>query len=284
MAAPAFKESRFSRIDYAEACRDSPQGLVGYATQGERIKRLESLLRKESSAKLVTYNRYLLRYLLDHFDLDESRLKLPDSVRRLYPAELDRISEQLSSFEHEYFSFDADPFVKDVALLTHRLLPVGAEFVSPQSGLSRKVIFCGGLLQSARFLRCIAQMGSSKPLLELHMHPLVTGNFNPNGWLDTYDHLADLLLANDKFLGIQSTSWFLDPQVKTISPHLAYLREVPELCGARFFYVTTDLTGNSGALTRSTHRRRLFEAGLYRPRLYLRIWPREDLLKRGWRS
>ncbi|MFT6665748.1 MAG: hypothetical protein ACJA05_002619 [Porticoccus sp.] len=55
------------------------------------------------------------------------------------------------------------------------------------------------------------------------MHPHFTKAFNPEGWMETYENLADLLAANPSLLGVQSTSWFLDPALMEVSPHLSYL-------------------------------------------------------------
>jgi hypothetical protein len=64
----------------------------------------------------------------------------------------------------------------------------------------------------------------------------------------------------------------------SISPHLTYLREVPEDNGAAIFFVEADPQGRSGALTKSPTRQRLFQEGKYLPKIYMRVWPRQAML------
>ena len=67
----------------------------------------------------------------------------------------------------------------------------------------------------------------------------------------------------------------------SISPHLSYLREVPSENGATLLFVCHHSDGSSGALSRSSVRRRLFAEGKYVPATYMRIWPRQSLI--AWR-
>ncbi len=179
----------------------------------------------------------------------------------------------------DYYDFDNDPFVKDYALVTHRFIPIGAEFAVPFSGVPRRALFRGGFRQLSHGIRAILRCGGVRPFFSLHAHPLALGDFNPQGWESSYQRLAELLELNPEIKGVTSASWFLDPKLKTISPHLGYLRDVPERNGAAFFFVEYDYGGNSGALAKSTTRRRLFRQGDYVPAIYMRVWARTDILQ-----
>lgn len=268
---------------YAEASLEVSPTMMGYSAQSAKLLQYQNILQQNTPHLVSDYNRYLLCWLLSHFDMDQGQLNLPASVKVLYAAQLIRIERQLDEFENDFFSFNNDPFVKDVAILTHRLIPVGAEYVSANSGLPRSVILKGGLHQFFNALFYMLKAGGTKPFLELHMHTLDISEFHPDGWLRTYERLADLLELNRNYRGIQSTSWFLDPQLESISPHLGYLRKVPLSAGAQLFFIGLDKKGSSGALAKSKSRKVLFEQGDYTPRLYLRIWPRSSVLKRGWK-
>jgi hypothetical protein len=89
------------------------------------------------------------------------------------------------------------------------------------------------------------------------------------------------------------TSWFYDPQLAYVSPHLSYLRLRPMERGATIVrngssdYAISCATAKSRSgcedrvarLVAST-RRKLYEQGKYVPVAYSLLWPREALL--GW--
>jgi hypothetical protein len=223
--------------------------------------------------------RLLTQQLLDHFDLAAARVVLPASVRALYPRELARIAGTLAGDDHAYFALDVDPWIKDYALLTHRLIPFGAEFAEPGAGVPRAPLVTRGLGPALRAAWLIGLRARGlRPYFALHAHPRALEDFSPDGWLASYHRLADLLEANPAVRGITSASWFLDPALAEISPRLAYLRAVPAAGGAEFFLSERDQLGVSGALARSPTRRRLFQEGAYVPEVWLRVWLRQDLL------
>lgn len=219
--------------------------------------------------------KLVMNELILAFDLSHSRVTLTDAIVELYDREIERIRNQLRESEAEYFDLDNDPCAKDFALLTHRFIPVGAEFVTPDGGLPRRVLLRSGL--SALWF-VLAKAKGFAPFFEFHVHPRALGEFNPDGFERTYRRLGELLRANPTIKGLTSASWFFDPQLRTISPRLAYLRDVPERHGARFFLVEEDREGKSGALSKSEARLRLFREGKYVPRVYLRVWTRQDII------
>ena len=94
-----------------------------------------------------------------------------------------------------------------------------------------------------------------------------------------YINIAELLKLNKNICGIYRKSWFLDPNLKEISPGLRFLWEVPQQNGADLF-----CTGDSDqvikkAIAMSPLRKRLYEEGKYKPINYAYVWPREKLLQ-----
>lgn len=256
----------------------------GYAALPAKLLEAEQSVARESPVAAFELNKFLCRTLLEQFTLTAVLWNWPEQFHSLYKEQLQRIETQLSDEPDSYFSFSNDPFRKDLAILRHRLIPFGAEFAMPYSGISRSLLIKDGWRQAGRFMRAIAACRGIKPFLELHMHPKYTSAFNPEGWRETYENLADFLAVNPSLLGVQSTSWFLDPALETVSPRLAYLRQVAERCGATILYAGDDDSKHSGAFATSRTRRALYAAGKYSPRLFTRIWPRQRLLQRGWRS
>ena len=256
----------------------------GYAALPGELLAAERHALQADKAASHELNRYLCRALRDRFSLADAPWRLPAAFHGLYRRQLERIDDNLGTGTETYFSLGNDPFRKDLAILLYRLVPCGAEFFTPFSGIPRSLAFRGDYRQAARFMTAILRSGGIKPFLELHMHPDVKADFNPEGWLETYENLADFLAVNPRFKGVQSTSWFLDPALERVSPHLDYLRRVPEQAGASLFYAGVDDPEHSGAFATSRKRRALYESGQYQPRLYTRIWPRRSLLRRAWRA
>ena len=243
------------------------------------IVRANAELRATGASVLHDYNRYVLLSFIATFSLNDSRYRLPPSIARLYERELRRILRQIETLEDGFFDIANDAFVKDLAVLTHRLIPVGAEFAEGGAGIPRRVLLAGGLGQFLRALRFVLfRCGGLKPFFALHAHTPALDDFNPAGWLATYRRLAELLQLNPRMKGWLSASWFLDPALEDVSPHLAYLRRVPVGGGAALLFVCRHRDGSSGALSKSPARRRLFAEGRYIPATYMRIWPRKALI------
>lgn len=254
----------------------------GYAALPADFVAKADMIRANSPMKELSLNRSLTAELCDDFSLDSSPFNLPIEIQQLYGEQIDRLRRLAAQGPEDHFSLNNDIFRKDLGIFLHRFIPCGAEFFTPHSGVARRLLFSGGLRQGWHVLQTLYEMRGNSPLLELHMHPHVLERFNPDGWRETYDNLANFLHCNQEFRGVQSTSWFLDPALSTISPHLAYLREVPEAGGACIAFNQLDDGSTSGALETSKTRQSLHDKGLYSPKLYTRIWPRARVLKRPY--
>ena len=265
--------------DYAESIRDH-SGFRSYGDLPVSTVQLGETLREASEDLAALYNQFLIAHLIATFDPQRCSCRLPVSITKLYDREFRRMLRQIDELEPAFFDLNKDPFVKDVAILTFRLIPIGAEFVQPKSGVPRRVLFQGGVGQ---FITGLAYMlfraGGFKPYFELHVHTLSLDDFNAEGWNDSLHRLAELLRLNSDVKGWTSSSWFLDPKVAEISPHLAYMRTEPREYGAALFFVGRDPPHRSGALSRSRTRRRLYESGEYVPTIYMRVWPRQAMTR-----
>jgi hypothetical protein len=222
--------------------------------------------------------------LLNNFTLDNAPLSIPASIGNLYARELDRIRSVIDSGDESLLSLELDVRQKDLAILTFRLIPVGAEFAEPWSAIWKRQVLTA---RASQFYRAgkffILGKNGFSPYFQLHMHQESHDDFNEAGWMETYMRLAELLECNPGHLGWFSCSWLVDPALEQISPHLSYLRTVPANNGGAIFYMKDDPEGKTGALAKSRTRRRLFREGRYRPRIYLRVWPRDAAI-RWWKS
>ena len=222
--------------------------------------------------------------LLNGFTLDSAPLAIPDSIANLYARELDRIESVIASGDESSLRFDLDVRQKDLAILTFRLIPVGAEFAEPWSAIWKRQVLTarpGQFYRAWKFF--LLGRHGFWPYFQLHMHQESHDDFHEAGWMETYMRLAELLECNPGHRGWFSSSWLVDPALEHVSPHLAHLRTVPAANGAEIFYMEDDPEGKTGALARSRTRRRLFEEGSYRPRIYLRVWPRDAAIA-WWKS
>lgn len=227
----------------------------------------------------AAYGRFLMAALMARADAPLATITLPASVLALYPRQFERLLTALQDPARP-FDMREDRWRKDFALLTGRLVPVGAEFADPWSGIPRRCLLRGSLPQRLALLATVVRdTRGLRPLLELHAHPDSLEDFNPEGWRATYHRLAELLLANPGYRGVMASSWFRDPRLAAISPRLGYLREYPLRHGAKLFWTGRDGAGTSGALARSPTRQRLFAEGKYVPDIHLMVWPRDALLE-----
>jgi hypothetical protein len=249
---------------------------ASYRDISAEIVAQEKYINALDSSLVGLFNQYLLLTLLCKFDIKNTGYSLPSFVESKYLYELDRVEGQLDKFDLNFYRFRNDKFLKDLAILCYRLVPVGAEFIVPYSGVPRTLLLKRGVIQFCKGLWTCS--GSFYPYLELHAHTLSMDEFNPDGWLQTYMNLAEFLEKNPVFHGVVSSSWFLDPALGQLSPHLSYLRKIPEENGATILFNCWDDEGTSGALDKSESRRQLFRKGDYKPAIYTRIWPRKKLI------
>jgi len=250
------------------------------STIAERAAQLADRYRSEAAAEALPDTPARL-HILDRLAsglFRASPLRLPTSIEALYPAQLERSLAAVENRE-SVIDLDTDPWRKNLLILSGGLVPVGAEFADPCSGIPRSTLLRGGAGQSLKLAATVAfETHGFRPCIELHAHPDVLEEFTVEGWERTYHRLAELLEQNPQFKAIIASSWFRDPALAAISPRLAYLREVPCRGGARLFVTGRDEQGTSGALARSPTRRRLFERGGYVPTIHLLVWARSALL------
>jgi hypothetical protein len=256
--------------------RDWPQR---YSAVPEEIAAANARLEKDHPAAVADYNRGVLLELIASFSLNDAIYSLPPSITALYGREISRILHQIDSAEDGFFAIANDGFLKDLAILSHRLIPIGAEYAQGEAGIPRSLLFSVGPKQFFKLLWLIVvRCGGRQPFFALHAHTLALDDFNPEGWIASYHRLADLLELNPEVRGWMSASWFLDPALESISPRLAHLRKVPLENGAGLLFVCRHPDGRSGALSKSPTRRRLFADGCYVPATYMRVWPRKAVI------
>jgi hypothetical protein len=174
-----------------------------------------------------------------------------------------------------------DIFLKDLGILRAALVPCASHVVFRRSGVPRRLLLSQRPLAMIRALAYFGlRCGGVAPFLENHVHPAMLAHFNPEGRERCYQLVAELLRRWPDSRGLMGLSWYYDPAVSAISPHLAYLRDVPERGGALFLPAGEGEDVVRVAIATSATRRRLYESGGYRPTRYLMAWSRRGLLAR----
>lgn len=209
-----------------------------------------------------------------------AHVRIPESIRTLLHGEARRIIGDLADGSRMSYRTDSEPFMQDLGLVTGRLLPAGAELIELHRGVERRTLLKGGFRQFVRgVLYFVVQRRGFFGYCAFHMDPRHLEDFNPEGWHKTYLRIAELLELNPELLGVFGATWFYDPAVTDISPHLAYLRKDREAGGARNFRFGPTPWVNRYALAKSGKRKLLHEQGRYNPEVYILVWHRRELLE-----
>lgn len=174
----------------------------------------------------------------------------------------------------EACALDKDLFLKEFGLASLRLYAGGSNLIDFNAGLGRSLLWKNGLGELPRRLAIVARLGGFRPFFEIHAHKFHMAEFNEAGRNECYRCCAELYALHPEVRGMVAGSWFYDPVVATISPHLAYLREVPERGGAHVLFDSFNAEAAGNAVAASRTRRQLVESGRYRPAGYTLVWPR----------
>jgi hypothetical protein len=78
--------------------------------------------------------------------------------------------------------------------------------------------------------------------------------------------------------GVMMASWLFCSTTAEVTPRLGWLRRIPEEGGALLVDLG-EAPADSGFLTGSEERRKMYEEGRYRPRMTCVLWPREALIR-----
>ncbi|QID18535.1 hypothetical protein G3580_13385 [Nitrogeniibacter mangrovi] len=247
----------------------------GYANFGNELKSLGEIAALFNGEEFC---RLALGYFIDKFDFKNTNLDLPGYFKDVYEREFSRMKKNMNPGSGFSFSLGNDRFVKDLAIAGGRLIPIGPGLVEV-GGFPRRLLWSGGIRQFFKFAKFyFLRARRNFPYLEIHTHLENVQEFNELGWKDAYYKVADILSMNSFLRGVFRGSWFVDPVISKICPHLSYIRDFPVSWGAESFYYSTE-GGSSDAISSSKTRRRLFEENKYEPKVYVLIWPRLSILR-----
>lgn len=222
------------------------------------------------------FHKIVMLQLIDSFQFEKLPVKLPQSIIDLYKSDFLCIVRIIQQDKDYIFDWSSDSFAKDIGICSYRLIPAGAQILE-LSGFPRRVMFksWANFFKTLRFF--VLGRRPFKPYFEAHTHTRHLGDFNPKGWDRYYVRIGQMLKLNPHIKGVSGGSWYLDPEISTISPRLKFLRAVPASFGAEIFYTNTE-GRSSNAFAKSEMRLKLFEQGNYIPKSYLMIWSSKEII------
>lgn len=244
----------------------------------EFVRRAEVLRTTLDNSLFVVLNRLLVIELTLRLPERVAERNMPDEILALYPDALLRLAERIGQREDQMYFYPNDFFLKDLRFAGGLTVPAGAQVVDLRSVIGYRAslhYFLRGAVSGREFRK--VGLTHPQPWFRIHTETRYLDEFNEAGWDMCYRRIAALLVRHADVRGLVGTSWFYDPQLETVSPHLAYLRKRPLERGA--FLVrngTTDYDIRS-ATAKSATRKRLHDAGKYTPVSYTLLWPREAL-------
>lgn len=266
------------------ACVEVPPGRRGFKYVSSKTRALHAAVVRDADEEAARV--FLLACLLGavRSTLRRERLDaLPARVRAHQLRQYERIALHDAEML-QYCTLDADVFLKELGLATLRLYAGASSVIDPHSGVGRSLLWKGGLHRLPGRLLWFARAGGFRPYFEVHVHKLYQEEFNEEGRNECYRCCAELYDLHPEVLGMIGGSWFYDPAIAGISPHLAYLRTVPESGGARVLFVSHDDQAVANATATSAKRRALHAAGAYRPASWTLVWAKRDQLAWARRS
>lgn len=211
------------------------------------------------------------------------KANLPESILALYPSRFDCLADYLLNVEVDGYDHRSDAFCKDVRFVLVLTVPLGALVGDLQSYIPLKSALASVVRsrQIHPFFSWLKAKGYGV-WLRTHVDSRYLEEFKEFGRDKSYLRVAELLSKRPDHRGLTGTSWYFDPQVTLISPHLSYLRNSLLERGAAFMRHTTGPEHVERATATSRTRSRLYREGKYIPVCYSLIWPRSELL--AWAS
>ena len=280
---PAERRSFINEIGKEILYKSIPLAKKRNNNQAEFFKSVESIIMSKINQFSQKYQNLFRRSIIAKLALGLPKIVeqkgLPDSILVLYPKAFDRLSNHLKNNVNDPYELSDDFFRKDISFVSGISIPCGAQVVDPKSyflyrSVGRAFLRSGNLKALGRFFR----IGGTGPWFGIHTESRYLDDFNEPGWDACYLRIADLLERNPSIRGMKGTSWFYDPQLISISPHLSYLQKRPLERGAFMIRHGTNSVDIELSTLTSKTRRSLYKEGKYIPVSYTLLWPRRDLI------
>jgi hypothetical protein len=277
------------------------------------VKIFDRIEKQYNANAVALYHKLSLStFMLDTIEKLESQ-NVPVRIIALYHKWFDRVYRDFSVQPDSYYHHEKDPFRKDLAVCRRKAIPVGGAWIVELSRIITKnqltnFWLYGEKKASTTFINkrlrkrvltllhrlrlddriipilmlILERLSVYRPYYVIHTVDRYLPRFNERQMNQAYMNISELLKLHSNICGIYRESWFLDPNLKDISPELSFLWEVPKKNGAKLFHTETSDEAVKKAIIMSPLRRKLYEEGEYMPMSYAYIWPRDEFLR--WTS
>ena len=243
-------------------------------SSGEELSRLCASIPLNTGQNAV--ERTLLVLASQHALTQVSGLPLSDRVKALFAEEFQFFANPPAAWVARFRNDDVR-YREMARIATLRRFPAG-QFHWEISGFPRSwVIKARHPWEVLAYV--VGRMGGFSPLFELH----VNDRRKNQGFLlekeanISYYRAARCLEKQPAVKGLILGSWLFCESTAQVTPHLAWLRQVPQGAGALIVELDP-ASPNSGFLTGSEQRRKLYAQGVYRPKFACVLWPRKALI------
>lgn len=131
-----------------------------------------------------------------------------------------------------------------------------------------------------RVLGALAGLGGFRPALFPHIAPprMRVPLLLEREFVKSYSRMAECLPLQPSMLGIVTSSWLYAEETRRISPHLEWMSRMFLDNGGMISHIGYSKP-DAGFLVGSRERQKAYDAGEYRPRDAIVIWPRAAVLK-----
>jgi hypothetical protein len=207
--------------------------------------------------------------------------------RRRFIVQYDRI---LRHTESDGYAHPSRPFLrrnlflKDLGLARTTMLPVNGRVLDVYARIPRRPLLTGLPASAPFYWKALVELGGFSPYIGVHLHiPMhdgyTAGNDQRTGFLEDFLIIAEFMARMPQIRGTLGYGWLQDPALTRVAPHLAHAHTMTKAYGAQFLDMGTDDDTVRSALARSKTRQQLYDEGKYRPRSFIRLWGRADMLR-----
>ena len=255
-------------------------GTVGESPEGEGDQNLRALKQRLVPREIVddgSLERFLLLQAAVQALPKLAALPAGTSVMGLFCDAFEHLNRPIE-LDRKLFRTGSARFKAMCKMVTLRRFPAG-EFDWEVSGIPRSWLLEVDRRDLPRMLATIAfRLGGFAPTLVSHL-----GLFRPTRSMSRAENdrslyrIAEAMARQPRIRGWSGSSWMRSPETHRISPNLAWINEtILENGGMVTNIGPADPDG--GIFARSEARRQAYEAGDFKPKNGLAIWPRREML------
>lgn len=241
----------------------------------KQLKVLEDRIKSHSNTSQLLKNFYLsfieemVKRRLVHHDLLGCECLIEAKVRSFLT---------LVKRSNEFPLLTSDEGCVSALVFSGKFIPLET-YHANVTGVPRSLLFKVSFFDKFRIIKyVICKMGGFSPVLAYHLPRSMKKRFTVDNVRRDHEITADIFQSNKSLRSTFQASWFLDPSLVEISPHLAEIGRFVSKDGSLLVCIGQSDDSTNDAILKSQKRKKLYEEGKYIPKRYLRLWARKDIL------